>query len=80
MRWVTMATNGLLGRVAYDKATSRMREVVVKEEPSDEGAMVWIPPAYAVGAWCRNRSCVSSQGSGDEERGDVRGEHLRTMN
>jgi len=50
MRWVTMAMNGLLGRTAYDKSTSRMRELVVKEEPSDEGATVWIPPAYAVGA------------------------------
>ncbi len=50
MRWVTMAMNGLLGRAGYDKQTSRMREVVVKEEPSDEGATVWIPPAYAVGA------------------------------
>ncbi|MBK9258736.1 MAG: type VI secretion system contractile sheath large subunit [Polyangiaceae bacterium] len=50
MRWVTMAMNGLLGRMAYDKATSRMREVVVKEEPADEGATVWIPPAYAVAA------------------------------
>lgn len=50
MRWVTMAMNGLLGRTAYDKATSRVREVVVKEEPADDGATVWIPPAYAVGA------------------------------
>ncbi|HRI71594.1 MAG TPA: type VI secretion system contractile sheath large subunit [Polyangium sp.] len=50
MRWVTMAMNGLLGRTAYDKASSRMREVAVKEEPADEGATVWIPPAYAVGA------------------------------
>lgn len=50
MRWVTMCMNGLLGRTAYDKATSRMRELVVKEEPADEGATVWIPPAYAVGA------------------------------
>jgi type VI secretion system protein ImpC len=50
MRWITMAMNGLLGRTAYDKSTSRVREVVVKEEPNDEGATVWIPPAYAVGA------------------------------
>lgn len=50
MRWVTMCMNGLLGRTAYDKSTSRLREIVVKEEPADEGATVWIPPAYAVGA------------------------------
>ncbi|MDI1476155.1 type VI secretion system contractile sheath large subunit [Polyangium sp. y55x31] len=50
MRWVTMAMNGILARAAYDKATSRVREMVVKEEPADEGAMVWIAPAYGVGA------------------------------
>lgn len=50
MRWVTMAMNGILARAAYDKATSRVREAVIKEEPADEGAMVWIAPAYGVGA------------------------------
>ncbi|MRG91314.1 hypothetical protein GF068_05160 [Polyangium spumosum] len=50
MRWVTMAMNGILARAAYDKATSRVREMVVKEEPADEGATVWIAPAYGVGA------------------------------
>ena len=50
MRWVTMAMNGILARAAYDKSTSRVREAVIKEEPADEGAMVWIAPAYGVGA------------------------------
>ena len=50
MRWVTMAMNGILARAAYDKQTSRVREMVVKEEPADDGATVWIAPAYGVGA------------------------------
>ena len=50
MRWVTMAMNGLLARGAYDKATSRVREAVIKEEPGDEGATCGSRPAYAVGA------------------------------
>ena len=50
MRWITLAMNALLGRKGYDKTTSRVREAVVKEEPADEGATVWIAPAFAVGS------------------------------
>jgi type VI secretion system ImpC/EvpB family protein/type VI secretion system ImpB/VipA family protein len=49
MRWVTIAMNGALGRAAYDKQTSRVREAVVQEHPADEGAVVYLQPAYLVG-------------------------------
>ncbi len=48
LRWVAIALNGMLARAPYDKTTSRVREAVVKELPDDEGAFVWIDPAYAV--------------------------------
>lgn len=50
MRWVTVALNGALGRLAYDKGASRVREAVVQETPADEAAIVWLAPAYVVGA------------------------------
>ncbi len=50
MRWVTMAMNGILARKAYDKSSSRVREAIIKEDPADEDATVWIAPAYCVGA------------------------------
>jgi type VI secretion system protein ImpC len=50
LRWVSMALNGMLSRGPYDKATSRMREAVIKELPDDAGAYVWLAPAYAIGA------------------------------
>lgn len=50
LRWVSMALNGMLARGPYDKATSRVREAVIKELPDDAGAYVWLAPAYAVGA------------------------------
>jgi type VI secretion system ImpC/EvpB family protein len=50
LRWVTIALNGFLGRAPYDKNTSRVREAVIKELPDDEGAWVYLSPAYAVAA------------------------------
>jgi type VI secretion system protein ImpC len=50
LRWVTMTINGMLARGPYDKQTSRMREVAIKELPDDAGAFVWIAPAHAIGA------------------------------
>jgi type VI secretion system protein ImpC len=49
-RWVTIAMNRVLSRVGYDKNTSRVREAALKELPGDEGAIVWVEPAYVVGA------------------------------
>jgi type VI secretion system ImpC/EvpB family protein/type VI secretion system ImpB/VipA family protein len=48
LRWVAIAVNGMLARAPYDKTTSRVREATVKELPDDDGAFVWIDPAYAV--------------------------------
>jgi type VI secretion system ImpC/EvpB family protein/type VI secretion system ImpB/VipA family protein len=48
LRWATIALNGVLARGPYDKTTSRVREAVVKELPDDEGAWVFLAPAYAV--------------------------------
>ncbi|XXX72303.1 type VI secretion system contractile sheath large subunit [Sorangium sp. So ce134] len=50
MRWVAIAMNPVLGRMPYDKATSRIREAAIVEQPGDEGGRVWISPAYLVGA------------------------------
>jgi type VI secretion system ImpC/EvpB family protein/type VI secretion system ImpB/VipA family protein len=50
MRWVTIAMNSVLSRPPYDKSSSRVREAVIKELPADEGAFVWLAPAYAIGA------------------------------
>lgn len=50
MRWVSIAMNGALARMPYDKGTSRVREAVIKEVPDDESAHVFTPPAYVVGA------------------------------
>jgi len=49
-RWVSIAMNGALARGPYDKNSSRVREAVIKELPDDDGAFVWIPPAYLVGS------------------------------
>jgi type VI secretion system ImpC/EvpB family protein/type VI secretion system ImpB/VipA family protein len=49
LRWVSIALNGMLARAPYDKNTSRVREAVVKE-PEDDGAWVFLSPAYAVAA------------------------------
>jgi type VI secretion system ImpC/EvpB family protein/type VI secretion system ImpB/VipA family protein len=48
LRWVAIALNGFLARAPYDKNTSRVREAVIKELPADEGAWVYLAPAYAV--------------------------------
>jgi type VI secretion system ImpC/EvpB family protein/type VI secretion system ImpB/VipA family protein len=48
LRWAAIALNGVLARGPYDKNTSRVREAVVKELPDDEGAWVFLAPAYAV--------------------------------
>jgi predicted component of type VI protein secretion system len=50
LRWVAIAMNPMLARLPYDKQSSRVREAVVVEQPNDHEAIVWIPPAYAVGA------------------------------
>ncbi len=50
MRWIAIAMNRALARAGYDKATSRVREAAIVELPSDQGAMVWLAPAYLVGA------------------------------
>jgi type VI secretion system ImpC/EvpB family protein/type VI secretion system ImpB/VipA family protein len=50
LRWASIALNGVLARGPYDKNTSRVREAVVKELPDDEGAWVYLAPAYAVAA------------------------------
>lgn len=52
LRWVALATNGLLGRLPYDKQSSRIREATVKEIPGDHEAFVWMSPAYALAAVC----------------------------
>jgi type VI secretion system ImpC/EvpB family protein/type VI secretion system ImpB/VipA family protein len=48
LRWVSIALNGVLARGPYDKNSSRVREAVVRELPDDEGAWVYMSPAYAV--------------------------------
>ncbi|MGK3961685.1 type VI secretion system contractile sheath large subunit [Sorangium sp. So ce118] len=50
MRWVAVAMNRVLGRMPYDRSTSRIREAAIVEQPADEGGRVWISPAYLVGA------------------------------
>lgn len=50
MRWVVFAINGFLARAPYDKNTSRVREAVIVEMPSDEGGFVWTSPIFAIGA------------------------------
>ncbi len=50
LRWAAIAINGVLGRLPYDKTTSRVREATIRELPDDAGGFVWIPPAYAIGA------------------------------
>ncbi|WP_437751729.1 type VI secretion system contractile sheath domain-containing protein [Sorangium sp. So ce1389] len=50
MRWVAIAMNRALGRMPYDRSTSRIREAAIVEQPADEGGRVWISPAYLVGA------------------------------
>ena len=49
LRWVSIALNGVLLRPPYDKTTSRVREAVIKELPDDQGAWVFMAPAYALG-------------------------------
>ncbi len=48
MLWVSLALNRVLGRKAYDKRTSRIREATVEELPNDETATVWMNPCWAV--------------------------------
>ncbi|WP_437729971.1 type VI secretion system contractile sheath domain-containing protein [Sorangium sp. So ce1335] len=50
VRWVAIAMNRVLGRMPYDRSTSRIREAAIVEQPADEGGRVWISPAYLVGA------------------------------
>lgn len=50
LRWVSIAMNPLLARNAYDKQTSRVRELPVKEQPDDHEARVWTAPMWAIGA------------------------------
>jgi type VI secretion system ImpC/EvpB family protein len=46
MRWVTIVMNGALARAPYDKASSRVREAVIQENPADAGGHVWLSPAH----------------------------------
>lgn len=50
LRWVSIAMNPLIARNAYDKQTSRVRELPVKEQPDDHEARVWTAPMWAIGA------------------------------
>lgn len=50
LRWTVIATNGILSRAPYDKATSRVREAAIVEIPSDHEGFVWIPPAFGLAA------------------------------
>ncbi|MFO0615498.1 MAG: type VI secretion system contractile sheath large subunit [Polyangiaceae bacterium] len=50
LRWVALAMNGTLGRPPYDKQSSRVREAVIKEAPSDHEGYVWLSPVWALGA------------------------------
>lgn len=50
LRWVTVVMNPVLARGPYDKASSRVREAVVRELPDDAAAFVWTSPAYLVAA------------------------------
>ncbi len=46
--WTALALNRVLGRTAYDKRSSRIREATVEELPSDETGTVWMQPCWAV--------------------------------
>ncbi len=49
MLWVSLALNRVLGRAAYDRRTTRIREAAVEELPNDEAsATVWMEPCWAV--------------------------------
>jgi predicted component of type VI protein secretion system len=50
MRWVAIGMNRALARAPYDKATSRVREATIVEEPRDQAACVWLSPAYLIGS------------------------------
>jgi type VI secretion system ImpC/EvpB family protein len=50
MRWVAIAMNRALARPPYDKASSRVREAAIVEEPRDQAACVWLSPAYLIGS------------------------------
>lgn len=50
MRWVTLAMNDVLCRGPYTKSTSRVREAPIAEAPSDDDAVVWMSPCFAVGS------------------------------
>ncbi|MEM6791612.1 MAG: type VI secretion system contractile sheath large subunit [Myxococcota bacterium] len=46
-RWVSLALNPVLSRLAYDRRSSRIREAQVAEHPADEAsAAVWMAPAW----------------------------------
>lgn len=50
LRWVSIAMNGILGRPPYDKQSSRVKEAVIKETPSDHEGFVWLSPVWAIAA------------------------------
>lgn len=50
LRWVGLAMNGILGRAPYDKQSSRVREAIIKEAPSDHEGFVWLSPVWAIAA------------------------------
>ncbi|MEZ4438025.1 MAG: type VI secretion system contractile sheath large subunit [Polyangiaceae bacterium] len=53
MLWTALCLNRMLGRVAYDARSARLRGTEVAEMPADPAeATVWLSPCWAVGALC----------------------------
>ena len=50
LRWVSLSCNRLLGRTAYDRRASRVREAEIEELPNDARSVVWLSPCWGVGA------------------------------
>ncbi len=49
MLWLSLGLNRVLARTAFTKATSRVREATVAEQPNDDSALVWLSPAWILG-------------------------------
>ncbi len=46
--WLGLCLNRILMRAPYDAKSSRVREAQIAETPADEGAFVWMQPAWAI--------------------------------
>lgn len=46
--WIALCVNRVLGRLAYDKRSSRIRDAAVEELPGGDEALVWVEPCWAV--------------------------------